>query len=159
MSFKINFSELRRRLFGSWVKRGDRVLRTLYARYIDESQHAARFRQHAEGMHYAQFRSALHRIATDELDHAELLADKIRQLGGSVPDVPITAATKKTPWGCLLEDLEEERRCGAELEQEILTSARDYADIADLLRRIEHDERTHRDEIREMLMRSDPQAA
>ncbi|HEY7166536.1 MAG TPA: ferritin-like domain-containing protein [Candidatus Binatia bacterium] len=159
MSFEINFSELRRRFLGSWVKRRDRVLRTLCARYIDERQHAARFRQHAEAMHYAQHRAALHRIATDELDHAELIAHKIRELGGSVPEVPVIAARARNPWGYLVEDLEEERRCGAELEQEILGLGRNYGDVADVLRRIEQDERKHRDEIREMMMRSDPQAA
>ena len=158
MSFIINFPELRRRLFGSWEKRRNKALRKLYACYVDERQHAARFRDHAEQMHYAQFRAALHRIATDELDHAELIAQKIRELGGTVPEVPVISATRKNPWGYLMEDLEEERRCGTELDEEILALGRDYEDVAELLRRIEEAERSHRDEIREMMMRTDPQA-
>ena len=40
----------------------------------------------------------------------------------------------------------------------MLTIESDYPDIVELLQRIDEAERKHRDEIREMLMRSDPQA-
>jgi rubrerythrin len=40
----------------------------------------------------------------------------------------------------------------------MLTIESDYPDVVDVLQRIDAEERKHRDEIREMLMRSDPQA-
>jgi hypothetical protein len=61
-------------------------------------------------------------------------------------------------WRYLLDDLEEERRCAAELETDRLAIAADHPDIGELLEHIDDDERRHRDEIRGMLMRSDPQA-
>jgi hypothetical protein len=66
--------------------------------------------------------------------------------------------TASNSWQYLLEDLEQERKCSADLETDILTIGSDYADIAGLLQRIDEKEHRHRDEIREMLMRRDPQA-
>jgi rubrerythrin len=54
--------------------------------------------------------------------------------------------------------LEEGRRCAADLQTDMLTIESDYPDMAELLRRIDEEERKHRGQIREMLMRSDPQA-
>jgi hypothetical protein len=54
--------------------------------------------------------------------------------------------------------LEEERRCAAELEEELLTIKSNYPDVIELLHRIDEEERKHQEEIRQMLMRSDPQA-
>jgi bacterioferritin (cytochrome b1) len=158
MLFKINWSEFRRRWFGS-EKGYDTVLGILRHRYVDEKQHADRFIQHAQKLHYPQFREALLRIASEELKHADSIAEKIKKLGGWLPAVLTPPPTEeKNSWRYLLEDLEEERRCAAELEEEMLTIESDYPDVIELLHGIEEEERRHRDEIREMLMRSDPQA-
>ena len=159
MSIKMNWSEFRRRWFGSEATY-DRVLGILRHRYTDEKQHADRFIQHAQKLRYPQFREALFRIASDELKHAGSIGEKIKELGGWLPAVLETPlAEGKNSWRYLLEDLEEEQRCAAELEDEMLTIESDYPEIVELLRRIDGEERKHRDEIREMLMRSDPQAA
>jgi hypothetical protein len=55
-------------------------------------------------------------------------------------------------------DLEEEKRCCADLDERMLTVARIHPEIAEGLRRIREEEEHHREEIMDMLMRSDPQA-
>ena len=158
MSVKSSLSEWWRRWFGSAREGYYAALGILRSRYADEKQHAARFVQHAQKMQYPQFRDTLLRIAADESKHAEWIAKKINELGGSLPAVVKTSAMEKNSWQYLLEDLEEERRCAADLESDMLTIETDYPDIVELFQRIDEDERKHRDEIREMLMRSDPQA-
>ena len=157
MSSKINWSEFRRRWFG-FEEGYDRVLGILRYRYADEKQHADRFIQHAPKQRYPQFREALLRIAAEELKHADSIAEKIKDLGGWLPAVVKTSPMEGNSWRCLLEDLEEESRCAAELEEELLTIESDYPDVIELLHRIDEEERKHQEEIREMLMRSDPQA-
>jgi rubrerythrin len=139
-------------------KVSDRVVEVLRSRYADERQHAARFILQADKMRYAQFREALLRIAAEESTHADQLADKINQIGGTLPpDTPV-ASPYGNSWQLLLEDLEEERVCAAELETEMIRIESEYPAVGELLRHIDGDERKHRDEIRDMLMRSDPQA-
>ena len=134
------------------------MLEILRARYADERQHAARFVLHAQKMHYPQFREALLRIAADESKHAERIAEKIHEFGGSLPPEPEVSSSLGNSWRYLLDDLEEERRCAGELESDRLSVASDYTDVGELLEHIDEDERKHCDEIRGMLMRSDPQA-
>jgi len=155
MSLTSNWSQWWRRWFGNGYSE---VMGILRHRYADEMQHAARFSQHAQKMQYPQFRDALLRIASDETKHAGWIAEKIRALEGQLPDVLETPLLEENSWQYLLTDLEEERRCGADLEEEILSIQSDYPDIAELLQRIDDEERRHRDEIREMAMRSDPLA-
>jgi rubrerythrin len=158
MSFKINWSEFKRRWFGS-EKKYDTALSILRSRYADEKQHADRFIQHAQKLHYPQFRDALLRIASEESKHANAIAEKIKALGGWLPAVVEASPNgEKNSWRYLLEDLEEERRCAAAAEEEMLAIESDYPDIIELLHGIDAEERQHRDQIREMLMRSDPQA-
>jgi rubrerythrin len=158
MSIMRNLSEWWRRWFGFPENKYYRVLEILRSRYADEKQHAQQFTHHAQRMQYPQFREALLRIAADESRHADWLAQKIRELGGSLPPVLETPPIERNSWQYLLEDLEQERKCSAELETNVLTIESDYADIADLLQHSDEEEHRHRDEIREMLMRSDPQA-
>lgn len=138
---------------------GDEARRTvigiLRQRYVDEREHAQTFNQHARQMHYPQFRERLLHIAAEETEHAELLARKIIDLGGKLPDAAgERAATEQSSWQHLLNDLNEEGRCAGELRGQIWAVA-DYPDIAVLLERISKEEKQHRDEIRDMLMRSD----
>jgi len=155
MSLKTSLSDWWRRWFGSSK---DGVLGILRSRYADEREHAAKLNQHAEKMQYPQFREALHRIASEESKHADWIAKKIEALGGVLPLVREVGSTEKNSWQYLREDLEEERRCAAELEQDLLTIESDYPDVIELLQRIDEEERQHRDKIRDMLIRSDPQA-
>jgi rubrerythrin len=158
MKIRSAFSEWRRRWFGSATAGYYAAVGILRSRYADEKQHAARFVQHAHKMQYPQFRDALLRIAADESKHADWIAEKLNELGESLPATETISAVQKNSWRYLLDDLEEERRCAADLETDILSIESDYPDVAELLRQIDQEERQHRGEIREMLMRSDPQA-
>jgi hypothetical protein len=90
----LSWSEFRRRCFGSEVGYGT-VLGILRHRYVDEKQHADRFIQHAQKLHYPQFREALLRIASEELKHAGLIGEKIKELGGWLPAVLKTPPDEK----------------------------------------------------------------
>jgi len=65
-----------------------RVHEILAQHYIEETHHAQQLSFHAERMQYPQFREKLTAIAAEERDHARLLAEKIRSLGDTPPDVP-----------------------------------------------------------------------
>ena len=139
---------------------GDEAQRTaleiLRERYVDEIMHAEKFNRHAGEMHYPQFRDKLLHIAAQEKAHAGLLAKKLTELGGTLPEVTgARASTEQSSWQYLLKDLNEEGHCAGELMEQIWAVAPDYPDIAMLLERISKDEKTHRDEIRDMLARSD----
>ena len=60
----------------SFLGIGDEARRTaldiLRQRYLDETEHAELFNQHARQMHYSQFRKTLLCIAAAETEHAEL---------------------------------------------------------------------------------------
>ena len=132
------------------------ALKILRERYVDEIMHAAKFNRHAGEMHYPQFREKLLHIAAQENEHAGLLAKKLTELGGTLPEVTgERASTEQSSWQYLLKDLNEEGHCAGELMEQIWAVAPDYPDIAMLLERISKDEKKHRDEIRDMLARSD----
>jgi bacterioferritin (cytochrome b1) len=134
------------------------ALEILRGRYIEERQHAMRFTQHARGMQYPQFRERLLQVASEEANHAEWIAKEIRQLGGTLPEVPAVLVTEKNSWEYLLADLDEEMRCADEVLEQIQTIQSEFPQVAELLERIRGDGEKHRDAIREMLMKSDPQA-
>jgi rubrerythrin len=131
------------------------ILRRLY---IEESQHAARFAQQAQKVRYPQFRAKLLEIAADESRHAAWIAEKIHLLGASTPAVPQSDVRQGNSWKFMLDDLEEHRKCAAELLDQIRRFRPDLPDIADTLQRIYDEGAKHRRDLRDMLMRSDPQA-
>ena len=131
------------------------VLDILRQRYVDESEHAEKFRQHAEKMHYPQFRKKLLDIAAQEAEHTQWLAKKLVALGERLPEVRKVHLTEESSWKHLLKDLEEEGRCAGDLMEQMWTVQTDYPDIAALLQLISEDEKRHCDKIREILMRSD----
>ena len=59
------------KVFGSENAKRKAVLDVLCHRYVREKQHAMRYRQHAERMHYPQFRDELLGLAAEEEEHAE----------------------------------------------------------------------------------------
>jgi rubrerythrin len=134
------------------------ALTILNDRYVKESQQIARFTQQAERMQYPQFRDKLLAIAADKAQHLEWLAEKIKLLGGRPPDVPPLDTIERTSWQYLSEDLEEEQRCAVELLEQAGTIRAELPTVAEVLERIYADGRRHRETLREMLMRSDPQS-
>ncbi len=117
------------------------------------------FREHASRMPYAQFRERLLQIADEEGKHSQWLREKISAMGGKIPDVSLVPRSGKNSWECLLMDLEEEKRCCADLEECLPVVERIDPEIAQGLRRMHQEETSHCEEIRDMLMRSDAQAS
>jgi rubrerythrin len=135
-----------------------RAVEILTKRYVEESRHVARFTQHAQRMQYPQFRDKLLAIAADEAKHVEWLAEKIKLFGGRLPEVSPTFEPVKNSWQYLLEDLNEGQICAAELMEEAQNLREELPAVAEVLERIYQDGVRHRDEIRKMLMKSDPQS-
>ncbi|HXG52444.1 MAG TPA: ferritin-like domain-containing protein [candidate division Zixibacteria bacterium] len=147
-----------RRFLSLSTGRYRRARELLKQRYLEELRHAERLREHAARMQYPQFRQKLLDIAAEETKHAEWIAARIRLLGGEPPPFKPPPVSGRNSWQYLLLDLEEEGRCGARLQDEIRTLEPELPEIGGLLDRIRKDDEKHRQEIREMLMRSDPQA-
>lgn len=148
------------KLFGTKKELRAVMLEVLHHRYVREEQQAMHYRQHAERMRYPQFREVLLRLAGEEEKHAELIASKIRDLRDQLPNViPIHVANEPNSWFYLRADLEEEQRCATESRDDLPTLGDEFPDIVNLLERIESDCKRHRAQLRDMLARSDPQAA
>ena len=135
-------------------KNGDAVT-ILSQRYGEEREGAARFKQHAQSMHYPQFRQTLLRFAAEKTTHAELLAEKISALSGKLPDGAAHRSTDENSWRNLLVDLEEENRIADHLPRQLWTIESRHPDIAELLKRINETEKKYQAQIRDMIMRSD----
>lgn len=134
----------------------EKLLEKLREQYCTEAHNAAQFTAHARRMYYPQFRDRLLRIAAEERAHLKWLGEQIRALEGEVPEPSVTPKFGHNSWECLLLDLEEERRNCADLVSRIHTAARVDPDIAGGLLHIRLDEQRHHEELREMLMKSDP---
>ena len=133
-----------------------KVLTILRRLYIEEHHHAALFAQHAYGTQYPQFRAKLEKIAVREAAHLDWIGRQIKLLGGSLPMLHPSKPVGGNSWEILRAALEDESRCAGELLEHAARLEADFPAIAEMLRRIHEEERQNRDEIREMLMRSDP---
>ncbi|HEY4492212.1 MAG TPA: ferritin-like domain-containing protein [Acidobacteriota bacterium] len=128
----------------------------LRQRYVEEMQRIERFKQHAEKMHYPQYREKFLEMAKEKRRHAERIGEKIVALGGKLPDVPERRSTDENSWKSLLMALEDENRSADCLPEQLRRIGLEHPDITKFLQGISHEQKKHRDEIREMLMRSDP---
>lgn len=158
MGHQKTWSEWWRQLLGLSPDANREVLEILQDRYAEEMRHVKLFSRHAAKMQYPQFRERLLAIAADEAGHAECLAEKIKLFGGDLPSVPEAPGNGKNSWQHLLDAIDENTRCSAKLTAMIQTVSDELPDIAQVLQRIFEDSQKHREEIRDMLMRSDPQA-
>ncbi|HEU4345986.1 MAG TPA: ferritin-like domain-containing protein [Candidatus Binatia bacterium] len=160
MTLRSKWLDTWRKLLGVRQQARTVVLHLLRHRYVKEKQHAMRCRQHAERMCYPQFREVLVRIATEEEKHADLIGAKLQSLGEKLPDViPIHFAKEQNTWSYLRTDLMEEQRCAAELEDDLLALHGEFPEIAEFLGGMASDGKRHREQLRALLARSDPQSA
>lgn len=130
----------------------------LSARYLEKTQRVAQLNQQAERMQYPQFRKKLLEIAADETKHTEWLAEKIKILGGRLPEIAPVPESTKNSWQYLLEDLTAAQRTAPELLDQAQGLRAQFPDIAEILERIYRDGVKHREALRDMLMKSDPQS-
>jgi rubrerythrin len=133
-----------------------KLLRILRDAYLEEAQDVTQFTQHAERMPYPEFRERLLRIAAEEQAHVTWLRDKILALEGEIPAVSLTPKGGKNAWQALLLDLEEGKRSYADLLEAMHIAEQANPEIAAGLQRIREEERQHREEILNLLTKSDP---
>jgi rubrerythrin len=124
--------------------------------YREEAQDVMQLAQHVERMHYPQFRERFRRIAAQEQAHLTWLRDRLRALGGDAPDVSLPPKSARNGWEALLRDLEEEKRSYVELLEAMHIAEEVDRELAEGLRRIREEEQQHREQILEMLEKSDP---
>ena len=159
MALNKRWSEWWRSFLGLPANGYHKTLEILLARYLELNRHAVRFKAHAAKMQYPQFREKLLAIAADETKYAELLAEQIKMIGGNLPIVPpLDEDTEKTSWQYLLDDLNEEQLCSATLIEQAKEVRDELPRVAEVLERIYRESHKHREALREMLMRSDPQS-
>ncbi|HEX5020955.1 MAG TPA: ferritin-like domain-containing protein [Candidatus Binatia bacterium] len=156
MGFGEKWSEWWRSFLGFSQDKSRKAVDVLRQRYIEEMQQADRFKGYAEKMHYPQFNAKLHAIANEKGRHAEQIAEKLVALGCKLPAVPENPSSNENSWGQLLNALDEEYRSADDLVDQLRGILSDRPDITELLQQISQEQKKHRDEIREMLMRSDP---
>jgi rubrerythrin len=151
-----DWAEWWRRFLGASPDSDDDAVDVLCQRYVEEMQGAARLKQHAQEIQYPQFREKLLDIAASKSKHAEWIAEKITMLEGNLPEVPECPSTDENSWQSLLMALEDENRSADRLPEQVRRIGLAHPDITKFLQEISDEQKKHRDEIREMLMRSDP---
>ena len=156
MNASKEWSEGWRGFLGLSRGKSNNAVEILCRRYVEEARHAEQLKRHAEKMHYPQFRENLLRIANEKHQHVERIGQKILALGGRLPAVPELPTTHQNSWRRLMMALEEENRSADNLLDELRRLEPDRTDVIELLQRIAEEQKNHRDEIRHMLMRSDP---
>jgi bacterioferritin len=132
------------------------LVKLLRDAYLDEVKDVKRFTQHAERMYYHHFRERLQRIVAEEQTHIQWLREKIIALGGDLPTVAGPTKLGKNSWENLRLDLEEEKKDYDELLQGLQPAERFDSAIAEGLRRIRQEEHRHREELLDLLLKSEP---
>jgi rubrerythrin len=156
MSFSDRRSQWWRGFFDRAADKSAGTLDFLCQRYVGEMQRIERFKQHAERMHYPQYREKFLQMAKDATQHAARIGQKIVALGARLPDVPQNRPTNENSWHSLSRALEEENRSADRLVDQLRKIESEQPDIAALLQQIFQEQATQRREIQGMLMRSDP---
>jgi len=132
------------------------LLESLCDAYHAEVDMVASCTQHAHRMFYPQFRAELLRIASEARAHLPWLQAQILALGGRTPSDSPAPTSEGNSWECLRRGVEEARRDCARLLEWIHRAEREEPVIAEGLQRIRQDKLRHREEFRQMFMKSDP---
>jgi rubrerythrin len=132
------------------------LLETLCDAYRVEVNAVAQCTQHADQMFYPQFRAELLRMAAEMQTHLPWLQEQILALGGRILSSSPTPTRERNSWECLRRDVEEARRDCVRLLEWIHRTEREEPEIAAGLQRIRKDKLRHREEFRQMFMKSDP---
>ena len=155
MTFNKDWSKWWRGFLGASPDRNQVAIEILCQRYVDEMQGIDQLTKHAHKMQYPQFREKLLQIAKDKRKRAEWIAEKLIMLGGKLPEVPERRSMGENSWQYLRLDLAEGNRGADRLPEQIWRIESDHPDISKFLQRILEAEKKHRQEITDMLMRSD----
>jgi len=156
MAFSKHWSEWWRRFLDLRTEESCTVVDILRERYVGEMQQADRLKQYARRMHYPQYQGKLLQLATEKSKQAQWIAEKIAALGGKLPEASECRSTDENSWRSLSMALEDENRSADRLPEQLRRIGLEHPDITKFLLGISRAQKKHRDEIREMLMRSDP---
>jgi bacterioferritin (cytochrome b1) len=107
-------------------------------------------------MHYPQYREKFLRMAQENSQHAEQIGAKIVALGGRLPEVAERRVTDENNWQSLSTALDEENRAAERLPEQLRGIEAAHPDIAKFFQQIARAQDNHREQLRSMLMRSDP---
>jgi rubrerythrin len=135
-----------------------KLLTLLREAYRYQSENVANFTQHAEQMYYPHLREQLLRIAGEEQTHVRWLEEKISALGGDIPHLLPAPRRGVNTWENLRLDLEEEQRDEEAFLDGLRVAERFDHEIAEGLSRVRHDEREHREQLLDLLQKSEPDA-
>ena len=155
MAFSKGWVKWWSRLLGNSFDRDRVTIEVLRQRYVDELQGISQLTQHAHKMHYPQFCRKLLEIAADKRKHAEWIGERLIVLGANLPEVIERRSTGENSWQHLLTDLAEEKRRADRLAEQIWRIASDHPEVSQLLQRIFDAETIYRQDISDMVMRSD----
>lgn len=133
-----------------------RLIEILQAEYCDEAKDVMQMTHHAQYMYYPHFREKLLRIAAEEAEHVQWFAEKIRELGGELPQVAFSPKLGKNSWECLRMNLDEEKQDRQDMLQRMREVERCNPELAQELRRIRAKEWNHYEEILDMMLKSAP---
>jgi rubrerythrin len=150
------FSSWRRFLAAFDVNDHQTLLEGVCDAYRAEANAAMQCIQHADRMYYPQFRAELLRIAAEEQLHIPWLREQILALGGNLPSLSCPPAMGSNSWECLRLDVDEAQRGCGNLLAWIHLAEQAEPEIVVGLRRIRKEKLKHREEFRDMLMKSDP---
>ena len=132
-----------------------KLLEALQRDYAEETGLAEALKKQSEKVPYDHLRQKLLEIAEAEQRHAELLREKIRELGGEAKARRQTGDSFSTL--DLLKILEEEKEEYTEyLNARALAKEAEREDIRELLERIREEEVLHRKQLMDVLSRLNP---
>ena len=155
MAFSKGWVKWWSRLLGTSFDRDQVTIEVLRQRYVDELQGISQLTQHAHKMHYPQFCRKLLDIAADKSKHAGWIGERLIALGAKLPEVIERHSTGENSWQYLLTDLAEEKRSADRLPEQIWRIESDHPEVSQLLQRIFDAETIYRQDISDMVMRSD----
>jgi hypothetical protein len=133
-----------------------RLLEGLCTTYRAEAQQVAQLTQHAHRMYYPHFQKRLLQIAAEQRARLPWLKEQICTLGGNLPSLACTSMVGSNSWECLRLDVNEAERDCINLLEWICLAEHLEPQIAVGLRRLREEKQQHREEFRDMLMKSDP---
>jgi hypothetical protein len=137
----------------------DRNLRDdLVAAYRREAEHAHHLRQHATLARYPQAAAQLSALADGEDRHAAILRDLVLAHGGGVPPIAPAPLAGGNPWARAVAAQQAAQRKRREMLQLVNRWDPEFAEVADVLRRIEQEDGSVMGVYNDLVMRADPQS-
>lgn len=155
MALNIDWAKWWGRLLGTDFERDQMTIEILRQRYVDHMQAINRLTRHAHKMHYPQYCRKLLDIAAGKSKHVEWIRERLIALGARPPEVIECRATGENSWQYLRTDLAEEKRSADRLSEQIWRIESEHPEISQLLQRIFDAETIYREDLSDMVMRSD----